>query len=49
MVQLIPMHPKTPSFLASFKSIQVLPFRYQQTAYPGCPGKEAVKGVVAVV
>jgi len=34
-------------FLASFKSIPVLPFLVP--AYPGCPGKEAVKQVVAVV
>ena len=42
MVQLMPLHPKT-SFLASFKSRLVLPF--QLLAYPGCPGKEAVKRV----
>ena len=37
MVQLMPLHPKTPSYLASFKSRLVVP------AYSGCPGKEAVK------
>jgi len=31
MVQMIPLHPQTPSTLASFKSRQVLPFRYQLT------------------
>jgi len=40
-VQLMPLHPKTPQSLASFKSRLVLPFWYR--AYPGCPGKEAVK------
>ena len=30
-VQLIPLHPKTPSSLASFKSKLVLPFWYQLT------------------
>ena len=34
-------HPKTPSSRVSFKSRLVLPFWYQ--AYPGCPGKEAIK------
>ena len=29
MVQLMPLHPQTPSFLASFKSRLVLPFWYQ--------------------
>jgi len=29
MVQLMPLHPKTPSSLASFKSRLVLPFLYQ--------------------
>jgi len=37
MVQLMPLHPKTPSSLASFQSRLVLP------AYPDCPGKEAIK------
>jgi len=36
MVQLMPLHPKTPSSLASFKSRLV----YLVLAYPGCPGKE---------
>ena len=31
MVQLMPLHPKTPSSLASFKSRLVLPFWYQFT------------------
>ena len=31
MVQLMPLHPQTPSFLASFKSTLVLPFRYWLT------------------
>ena len=49
MAQLMPLHPKTPSSLASFK-IQT-GFTFQVPAYPGCPGKEAVKkcNVVVVV
>ena len=31
MVQLMPLHPKTQSSLASFKSKLVLPFRYRLT------------------
>ena len=31
MVQLIPVHPKTPTSLASFKSRLVLPFWYRLT------------------
>ena len=31
MVQLMPLHPKTPSSLASFKSGLVLPFGYRLT------------------
>jgi len=31
MVQLMPLHPKTPPSLASFKSRLVLPFRYRLT------------------
>jgi len=31
MVQLMPLHPKTPSSLASFKSILILPFWCQLT------------------
>ena len=31
MVQLMPLHPKSPSSLASFKSRLVLPFWYQLT------------------
>ena len=42
MVQLMPLHPKTPSSLASFKSI--LFFTFLVPAYPGRLGKEAVKG-----
>jgi len=41
MVQLMPLHPETPSALASFKSRLGLPFWYR--LYPGCPAKEAVK------
>ena len=40
MLQLMPLHPKTLSCLASFKS---------RLAYPGCPGKEAVVVVVVAV
>jgi len=40
MVQLMPLHPKTPSSLASFKSRLVLSFLV--LAYPGCAGKETV-------
>jgi len=43
MVQLMPLHPKTPPSLASFKSKLV--FNFLVPAYPGCPGKEAVKRV----
>jgi len=43
MVQLMPLHPETPSPLASFKSRLV--FAFLVPAYPGCPGKEAVKRV----
>jgi len=39
MVQLMPLHPETLSSLASFKSSW---FYLSGTAYPGCPGKEAV-------
>jgi len=35
MVQLMPLHPKTPSSLASFKSILV--YLFLVLAYPGCP------------
>ena len=31
MVQMMPLHPKTPSYLASFKSRLVLPFWYRLT------------------
>jgi len=47
MVKLMPMHPKTPSSLALFKSRLVLTFLVP--AYSGCPGKEALNGFVAVV
>jgi len=43
MVQLMALHPKNPSSFASFKSRLVLPLLVP--AYPGCPGKEAVKRV----
>ena len=43
MVQLMPLHPKTPSSLASFKPRLVLCFWLP--VYPGFPGKEAVKQV----
>jgi len=43
----MPLHPKTPSSLASFK-IQT-DFTFLVLAYPGCPGKEAVKWVYVVV
>ena len=39
-------HPKTPSSLASFKPRLV--FTFLVPAYPGCPGKEAVKASVVV-
>ena len=44
MVQLMPLHPKTPSSLVSLKLRLVLP-GFLVPAYPGCPGKEAVKRV----
>ena len=40
MVHLMPLHPKTPSSLASFKSRLVLPF-WKSPAYPGS-GKEVI-------
>ena len=43
LVQLMPLHRKTPSSLATFKSRLVLPFLV--LSYPGCPEKEAVKWV----
>jgi len=43
MVKLMPLHPKTTSSLASFKSKMV--FTFLVLAYPGCPGKEAIKQV----
>ena len=43
MVQLMPLHPQTPSSFASFKSRLV--FTFLVPAYPGFPGKEAVKRV----
>ena len=46
MVQLMPLHPKTPSLVFFFKSRPVLPFWHWHT--PGCPGKEAVTGVIEV-
>ena len=43
MVQVMPLHPKTPSSLASFKSRLVLSFSYWLTQV--IPGKEADKQV----
>jgi len=40
MVQLMPLHPQTPSSHASFKSRLV--FTFLVPTYPGCPGKEAI-------
>ena len=40
MVQQMPMHPKTPSFLASFKSRLFVTFLVP--VYPGCCGKEVI-------
>ena len=42
VVQLMPLYPKTPSSLASFKSRLVLHFLVP--AYPGCPGKRPLNG-----
>ena len=42
MVQLMPLHPKTPPSLVSYKSKLVF-FTFLVPADPGCPGKEAVK------
>jgi len=39
MVQLMPLHPETPSSLASCG------FAFLVLAYPVCPGKEAIKQV----
>ena len=47
MVQLMPLHPKTPSSLAPFKSRLV--FTFLVPAYPGCPGKEAARRSTGVV
>ena len=46
MVQLLPLHPKTQSSLASFKSVLVLPFWYQLTRV--VLKKEAIKWVQSV-
>jgi len=43
MVQLMPVHPKSPSSFASFKSRLV--FIFLVTAYPGFSGKEVFKRV----
>ena len=43
VVQLMPLHPKTSSSLASFKSRLV--FTFPLPAYPGCREKEVVKWV----
>jgi len=40
VVQLMPLHPKTPSSLPSIKTRLV--FTFLVPGYPGCPGKEAV-------
>jgi len=42
MVQLTPL--PSPSSLASFRS-RLLVFTFLVLAYPGCPGKEAIKSV----
>ena len=47
MVQLMPLHPKTPSSLVSFKSRLVLPFWYRLTQV--VLEKSPLKGVVVVV
>jgi len=45
-VQLMPLHPKTPSSLASFKSRLVLPFWYQltQVSWLSCGGGNSGSG-----
>ena len=43
MVQLMPLHPKTPSSLVSFKSNSG--FTFLVSVYPGCPGKQAIERV----
>jgi len=43
MVQLMPLHPKTPPSLASFKF--QTGFTFLVLANPGYPGKEAIKRV----
>jgi len=47
MVQLMPLHPKTASSLASFKSRLVLPFWYRLTQ--AVLGKRPLNGVVVVL
>jgi len=47
MVQLMPVHPKTPSSLASFKSTLVLPFWYWLTQV--VQEKRQLKSVIVVV
>jgi len=47
MVQLMPLHPETPSSLASFKSRLVLPFCYLLTQV--VLEKRSLNGVVVVV
>ena len=47
MVQLMPLHPQTPSSLSSFKSRLVLPFWYRHTQV--VLEKRPLQGVVVVV
>jgi len=47
MVQLMPLHPKTPSSLASFKSRLVLPFWYRFTQL--ALEKRPLNGYIVVV
>jgi len=47
MVQLMPLHPKTPPSLASFKSRLVLPFWYRLTQV--VKEKRPLNGVAAIV
>jgi len=43
MVQLMPLHPKTPSSLVSYKSNSG--FSFLVSVYPGCRGKQAIERV----
>ena len=49
MVQLMPLHPKTASSLASFKYSTQTGFTFLVPAYPGCPGKQVVKWVLLLL